>query len=135
MCVGADIGKCPFDLSTVRHGVFLYIINAGKPIKTTAICLHTGHADVPSRSQHVELCTVDATADRAGSGANRDPGRQIGGCLRESRTHVKDASKLLFPKENQRFAGAGFLCVLCCNAVCSLLSSTESEMSHAAIAA
>jgi hypothetical protein len=49
--VGADIGKCPFDLSTVKHGFFLYIIILRRPTKTAAVNLHTGHADVPSGFQ------------------------------------------------------------------------------------
>ncbi|MBR9899473.1 MULTISPECIES: hypothetical protein [Thalassospira] len=99
--MGADIGKCPFDLSTVKHGVFLYIIFLRKPIKTAAINLHTGHADVPSGFQQDELTMVKAAVLHAESGAKRDPGRQIGGCLRESAWHVKNASKLLFIQLNQ----------------------------------
>ena len=52
MCVGDDIGKCPFDLSTVRHGVFIYIIISRKPTQTAAFNPHTGHADVPRVFQH-----------------------------------------------------------------------------------
>jgi hypothetical protein len=94
--VGADIGKCPFDLSTVKHGFFLYIIILRRPTKTAAVNLHTGHADVPSGFQQGMPTAQKRQQGVAESGAKRNPGRQIGGCLRESPWHVKDASKLLF---------------------------------------
>ncbi|RCK35072.1 hypothetical protein TH24_19355 [Thalassospira xiamenensis] len=43
--MGADIGECPFDLSTVRHGVFIYN-NYEQAEKNGPIRLHIGHADM-----------------------------------------------------------------------------------------
>ncbi len=51
MCVGADIGECPFDLSTVRHGVFIYN-NYEQAEKNGQIPLHIGHADMTRYPQH-----------------------------------------------------------------------------------
>ncbi|AUG53893.1 hypothetical protein CSC3H3_15110 [Thalassospira marina] len=93
--MGADIGECPFDLSTVRHGVFILYKLIGKPIKTAQTAVMAA-MQIRAKTQHKTAATIAVSAFYTESGSGTYPVGQIGGCLRDATGAVKNRSKLLF---------------------------------------